>query len=423
MTSLLAGMAALTQAATGVAPAADRSVEPFASADRLASADVPTRARVREYLAEAMLGGVADEATLDAMLAPSALRNGRVLGVRGEGDDLRLTLAYRFAPGKGNLREFRVDSRPGTGSKRCGLITPAKLGLDEPSRSVVLVVPTPADAMVAAAVLRTPAIFVGAEDDPGTAVAALVASVAADDRDRFGEQLAPVRRVVTVASRRALVGGEPLLTVMARSGLPYYAVELPEATRSLADLVRATSVAEVVAEIAHAERVEPSAPAPVVADRFPGGLAIYDEDGTPFFDETAPPDPTSDDPLEAYWYRFGDGAEVDLRRFGTQAVVLAGEYACSKLGGAPFEVRDAAPAKPWVEVVASLSANGSRLWLVALDDDGGVVNAWTDPGSLLLDPAVGGGFDEAVMRMMGLPVEHFEAGVRVRRGLGVLRDL
>lgn len=164
------------------------------------------------------------------------------------------------------------------------------------------------------------------------------------------------------------------------------------------------------------------------AFRAPGGLVIYDgEVPVPFFDEAECPDPRDNDPLRRFWWRYGDGTEADLRRFGVPAVVLAGpggEYALSGLGTAPLVVRDAAPARPWVEVVASLSANGSRLWLVALDDDGEVVNAWTDPGSLLNpEPPAVGGFDEAVIRMMGLPVEHFAAGVRVRRGLGVLRDL
>lgn len=419
MTSLLAGMAALTQTATGAAPAADRSVEPFASADRLASADVPTRARVREFLAETMLGGVADEATLDALLAPSALRNGRVLGVRGEGDDLRLTLAYRFAPGKGNLREFRVDSRPGTGSKHCGLITPAKLGLDEPARSAVLVVPAPADALVAAAVLRTPAVFAGAEDDPGTAVAALVASVAADDRERFGDALAPVRRVVTVASRRALVGGEPLLTVMARSGLPCYAVELPEATRSLADLVRATSVAEVLAEIAHAERVEPSAPAPVVGERLSGALVIYDEADEPFFSE----EDHAPDPLERWWFRFGDGTEADLTRFGVPAVVQAGnaaEYAGSHLGGAPFEVRDADPGR-WERIVCTTSTNGKCRWVVVLDEAGRVTGGlygWTGDTYLrrLDDGPIDPALESALAKIATLRDEVFELGTAWKRG-------
>lgn len=429
MTSLLDGMVALTQAATGVErPVVDRGSEPFASAGRLAAADAGTRSRVREYIAEAMLGGVADEATLDAMLAPSALREHPVLGCRGEGDDLRLTVAYRRGPGRGTLRAFPVGSPPGAVSPHCGLITPAMLGLEEVPRSAVLVVPTLADALTAAVVLRTPAVFAGGDGGLGAAVASLVASVAADDRARFGEHLAPVRRVVVMASRWARLGGGQLLhAAMAESGVTSYGVVMPDTARTLADLVRVTSASEVLGEVAHADRVDPRGPEPVVAYRFPGGVVLRDERPVPFFDEAECPDPRDDDPLRRWRFRFGDGTEADLRRFGVPAVVLAGpggEYALSGLGTAPLVVRDATASRPWVEVVASLSANGSRLWLVALDDDGEVVNAWTDPGSLLNpEPPAVEGFDEAVIRMMGLPVEHFAAGVRVRRGLGVLRDL
>lgn len=166
-------------------------------------------------------------------------------------------------------------------------------------------------------------------------------------------------------------------------------------------------------------------PEPVVAYRAPGGAVLRDERPNPFFDEAEWPDPRDDDPLRRWWWRYGDGTEADLRRFGAPAVVLAGpggEYARSKLGGAPFEVREAAPAKSWVEVVACLSTNGSRLWLVALDEAGQVANAWTDRGDML-DPEAADGFDEAVLRLMGVPTEQYGVGFRVPRGLGLLSDL